>query len=177
MLAAVGEGVLFFSVRRLRPKWHTFGGGGGERREGGRALGGGGRGERLEGASGRLGVWASGRLGVWAHLRSVASPWQVLLVGVHEEEGVLEGFLLDEPVQLLGRLGQARAIGGVDDENERLRRGEIVPPERAQLLLPTHVPDGELDVFVLQGLDIEADRRHGALGHAEFEAVEDRSLT
>ena len=57
---------------------------------------------------------------------------------------------------------QPSAIGRVDDKDEGLRRGEVVSPERAQLLLPADVPHGEGDVLVLERLDVEADGRHCA---------------
>jgi hypothetical protein len=33
---------------------------------------------------------------------------------------------------------------------------EVMPPQRSDLVLPAHVPDGELDVLVLDGLNVEA---------------------
>ena len=46
-------------------------------------------------------------------------------------------------------------IVGIHDEYEALRVLEIMPPKGSNLVLTTHVPDGETDVFVFHGLDIE----------------------
>ena len=40
---------------------------------------------------------------------------------------------------------------GVENPNEEL----TVPPERADLVLSSHVPDSERDVLVFNGLDVE----------------------
>lgn len=47
-------------------------------------------------------------------------------------------------------------------------------PERTNLVLPTHVPDVKLGVFVRHGLDVEADGRYGCYVGVELELVEDR---
>ena len=46
-------------------------------------------------------------------------------------------------------------------------------PERADLVLSTHVPHVELDVFVCYCFDVEADGRDGGDVLVEFELVED----
>ena len=55
------------------------------------------------------------------NLGGVARAGEVLLVGEDEEQRVLELLLVDQAVELLGRLLQPRAVGRVDDEDERLR--------------------------------------------------------
>ena len=47
------------------------------------------------------------------------------------------------------------SIGGVDDENEPLRVLVVVSPERSDLVLSADVPDGEGNVFVFDGFDVE----------------------
>ena len=47
------------------------------------------------------------------------------------------------------------SIGGVDDENESLRVLVVVSPERSDLVLSTDIPDGEGNVFVFDGFDVE----------------------
>ena len=48
-----------------------------------------------------------------------------------------------------------------------------MPPERADLVLSTDVPDVELDVLVGYGLDVEADSRDRGDVLVELEFVED----
>jgi len=48
-----------------------------------------------------------------------------------------------------------------------------VAPERADLVLSTHVPHVELDVFVCYCFDVEADGRDGGDVLVKFELVED----
>ena len=36
-----------------------------------------------------------------------------------------------------------------------------MPPKRSNLILPSHIPDVELDVLVCDRLDVEADGRNG----------------
>ena len=48
-----------------------------------------------------------------------------------------------------------------------------MPPQRANLVLPAHVPYVELDIFVCDGLDVEADGRDGGNVLVELEFVED----
>ena len=47
------------------------------------------------------------------------------------------------------------SIGGVDDENESLRVLVVVSPEGSDLVLSADVPDGEGNVFVFDGFDVE----------------------
>lgn len=45
---------------------------------------------------------------------------EILLVGKDEQQAVLHLAVVDDPVQLLPRLVDARAVGRVDDEDEAL---------------------------------------------------------
>ena len=53
---------------------------------------------------------------------------------------------------------------------------EVVPPEGSDLVLAADVPDGEGNVFVLDGFNVEADGRNGGDDLAEFKLVEDRGF-
>ena len=53
----------------------------------------------------------------------------------------------------------------------------VVPPQRPDLILASHIPHGEANVLVLHGLDVEADRRDGGDHLAELQLVKDRRLT
>ncbi len=64
-------------------------------------------------------------------------------------------------MQLLPRLVNSGTVIAVDDEDETLRAGEVVPPQRPDLVLSADVPYVEFDVLVGYGLDVEADGRDG----------------
>ena len=49
-------------------------------------------------------------------------------------------------------------------------------PERPELVLATDVPDGELDVLVLEGLNVEPDRRDGLDELVLLQLEQDRRL-
>jgi hypothetical protein len=76
-------------------------------------------------------------------------------------------------MQFLPGLVDARTVVAVDDEDESLRAGEVVPPQRADLVLPADVPDVEFHVLVGDGLDVEAYGRDGGDVLVELELVED----
>ena len=49
-----------------------------------------------------------------------------------------------------------------------------MPPKRSNLVLPTHIPNIELDVLVGDGLDVKPDGRNGCNVLVELELVQDR---
>lgn len=81
---------------------------------------------------------------------------KILLVGKDQEDSVAELVLVEHALQLLAGLDDTVAIVGVDDEDDALGVLEVVSPQGADLVLPTDIPHGELDVAVLDGLDVEA---------------------
>jgi hypothetical protein len=80
---------------------------------------------------------------------------QILLVGEDQKERVPELVLVQHSLELLTGLNNAIAIVAVNDEDDTLGVLEVMPPERANLVLATDIPHGELDVLVLYGLDVE----------------------
>ena len=88
-------------------------------------------------------------------LGGVHGVGQILLVGEDEEESVTELVLVEHALELLTGLDNTVAIVGVDDENDTLGVLEVMSPERADLVLSTDIPHGELNVLVLDGLDVE----------------------
>ena len=48
-----------------------------------------------------------------------------------------------------------------------------MPPQRPDLILPSHVPNIELDILIRDGLDVEADGGDGSDVGVELELVED----
>lgn len=87
---------------------------------------------------------------------SVDTYRQILLVGKDQEHGVTQLILVQHALKLLTGLDNTVAIVAVDNENDALGVLEVVPPQRADLVLPTNIPHGELDVLVFNGLDVEA---------------------
>ena len=85
----------------------------------------------------------------------VASYRQILLVGEDQEEGITELVLVQHALQFLTGLDDTIAIVAVDDENDALSVLEVMSPQRTDLVLTTDVPNGELNVLVLDRLDIE----------------------
>lgn len=81
---------------------------------------------------------------------------QILLVGKDEEKGVAELILIQHALQFFPSLDDTVAIVAVDNEDDTLGILEVVSPQRANLVLTTDVPHGELDILVLDRLDIKA---------------------
>ena len=74
-------------------------------------------------------------------------------------------------MELVGGTVNALTIGGVDDIDEAIGVLEVISPERAELLLPTDIPDGEAHVFVLHLLNVESDCRNSCLHLANVQLV------
>lgn len=88
-------------------------------------------------------------------LRGIHSIGQILLVGEDEKQSVSKLVFIEHALQLLTCLDDTVTIIAVNDEDDTLGVLEIMPPQWPDLVLPTDVPHGELDVLVLDGLDIE----------------------
>jgi hypothetical protein len=102
---------------------------------------------------------------------------QILLVSKDQKKSVTEFILVQHALQLLAGLDDTVAIIAVDDEDDTLGVLEVMPPQRSDLVLSTDVPDGELDVLVLDGLDVEADRGDGGDNFTQLELVQDGRLS
>jgi hypothetical protein len=63
----------------------------------------------------------------------------ILLVCKHEQQAVLHLAVRQDAVELLARLVNPVAVVAVDDKDETLRARVVVPPERANLVLPSDV--------------------------------------
>jgi hypothetical protein len=81
---------------------------------------------------------------------------KILLVGKDEEESVAEFVLVQHTLEFFTSLDNTVSIVGVDDEDDALSVLEVMPPQWSDLVLPTNVPHGELDVLVFDCLDVEA---------------------
>ena len=93
---------------------------------------------------------------MWHERNRGRTSWQILLVGKDQEHGVPELVLIEHALQLLAGLDNTIAIVAVDDEDDTLGVLEVMPPEGADLVLASDIPNRELDVLVLDRLDVEA---------------------
>jgi len=84
-----------------------------------------------------------------------ATHRQVLLVSEDQEERVPQFVLVQHPLQLLTSLDHTVAIVAVHDEDDTLGVLEVMPPKGPDLVLPTNIPYGKLDVLVLDCLNVE----------------------
>jgi len=108
---------------------------------------------------------------------SVHGIGEILLVCEDEKEGISELVLVQHSLKFFASLGYTLSIVGIDDENDTLGVLEVMPPERSNLILSSDVPNGERNVLVLDGLDIEADCWDGGHDFTKLELVEDGGLT
>ena len=72
--------------------------------------------------------------------REPRTSGQILLVREDEQQAVLHLAVLQDPMQLLLRLVDPLLVLAVDDEDEALRAGVVVPPQWPDLVLPSDVP-------------------------------------
>ena len=102
---------------------------------------------------------------------------EILLVGEDEEDGVAELILGKHLLELITGLSDTSRVVGVDDEDNTIGVLEVVTPEGAELILTSHIPHGELEVLVLDGLHVESDGGDGGDALAELQLVQDGGLT
>lgn len=97
----------------------------------------------------------------------------VLLIRKNKQQRILHLPILYYARELRSRLVHPLAVARVDHEDQPLRPGEVVPPQRPDLVLPAHVPHVELCVLVGHRLDVEADGGDRGYFLVELELVED----
>ena len=101
----------------------------------------------------------------------------VLLVGVNENDGVLEFFIVYHLVEFVTSVFDSISIVRVDDEDDALGVRVIMSPELSDLILTAYIPDVEGDVFVGYLLNIESNGWNRCDDFSELELVEDGGLT
>lgn len=109
-------------------------------------------------------------------LRAGHGSWQVLLVGVHHDDSVFQLFVVGQSLERLCVLLDTVSVSTVHHVDEGLGSVEVVAPEGSELGLATDVPAIEFDVFVLEGLHVEADRGDRVDHLVELQLVENCSL-
>ena len=97
------------------------------------------------------------------------TPRQVLLVRKHEQKTLLHLPITQYPMELLLRLVYTFPVLAVDNEDETLGTGVVMPPQRPDLILSSDIPDVEFDVLVRHGLHVKAHyapiRKHASRQH------------
>ena len=87
---------------------------------------------------------------------SCHGSWEILFVGINQDNGVLELFIVDHFVEFFLGIINSISIVRVDDENDTLGVGVVMPPELSDLILTTDIPHVEADILVLDSLDVES---------------------
>ena len=114
---------------------------------------------------------------LFLNFRSRHSIGKILFVGEDEENSVAEFIFREHLVELIAGLTDTFTIVRVNDEDDTVGVLEVVSPEGAELILTTDVPHGELDLFVLDGFDVEADGGDSGDDFTELQLEEDGGLT
>jgi len=124
------------------------------------------------------------KLGTYRILSNGTTYGKILLVGEDQQDGIPQLILVEHALQFLPSLDDTIAIVAVDDEDDTWKRTsvdraqdisfrrqqrtlsvlEVMSPQRPNLVLTTDIPDSELDVLVLYGLNIEALMRSMSAG-------------
>jgi hypothetical protein len=81
---------------------------------------------------------------------------QILLIGKNQQKRIPKFILVQHPLQFLTGLNHTIAIIAINNEDNALGILEVMPPKRSDLVLPTDIPHGELDVLVFDSLDVKA---------------------
>ena len=80
---------------------------------------------------------------------------KILFVGKDQEKSITEFIFVQHALEFFAGLDDTISVVRVDNEDDTLGVLEVMPPQRSNLVLPTHVPHSELDVLVLDSLDVE----------------------
>jgi len=81
---------------------------------------------------------------------------QILLVCEDQKKSIPQLVLIKHTLQLLTSFHNTVTIIAVNHEDDALGVLEVMPPQRSDLVLTSHVPHGELNVLVFDGLNVEA---------------------
>merc|ERR1719235_1440048 len=87
--------------------------------------------------------------------------WQVLLVCEHKECSITHLIFIQHLVHLLLGILDTVTVVAVNNKDQALSVLVVVPPQRADFVLTTHIPDCEADVLILDSLHVEANCRNG----------------
>jgi hypothetical protein len=99
-----------------------------------------------------------GELAVCKIKHNSSTYWQILLVGENQKNGIPQLILVQHTLKFLPGLNNTITIVAINHEDDTLGVLEVMSPQRSNLVLSTNIPYGELDVFVLDGLNVESCR-------------------
>ena len=113
----------------------------------------------------------------WAVSRGTCGPWAGVAVGRRAAGAARAAhLLLQQRLQLCLAVPQPHAVGRVHHPDQAVRLLKVVAPVGAQRGLPAHIPDVELEAAVLEGLDVEAQRRRDQVNVLAVELLDHRRL-
>jgi len=81
---------------------------------------------------------------------------KILFVGENQEQSIPQFIFIQHALQFLTSLNDTVTVIAVDDEDDTLGVLEVMPPQRSDLVLSTDIPDGKLNVLVLDCFNVEA---------------------
>eukprot|EP00438_Fugacium_kawagutii_P031882 Skav227550 [mRNA] locus=scaffold3241:16004:27349:- [translate_table: standard] len=102
---------------------------------------------------------------------------QVLLVGEDQEHCISHLVLVEHFVQLLSGIFNAVTVIAVHHVDQAIGSLVVMAPQRTDLVLASDIPNGEAQVLVLDGLDIETNGWDGGHHLTELQLVENGRLT
>merc|ERR1719458_1650538 len=101
---------------------------------------------------------------------------EILLVCEDQQNRLPQFIFCKHSHQLVSCLTNPLPVITVHHEDQSLCILKVVSPQRPDLVLTSHVPDSEADVFILHSLDIEAYGRDGRHNLPKLKFVEDCGL-
>lgn len=84
---------------------------------------------------------------------------QILFVRKDKQQSITKLIFVEHSLEFFPSLDNTVTVIAVNNENDTLSVLEIMSPERSDLVLPTNIPDCELNVLVFYSLNVEACRR------------------
>ena len=85
-----------------------------------------------------------------------------MLVCKDQELGLSEVVLIQHPLEFLPGLDNTISVIAIDDKDDALGILEVMSPQRSDFVLPTNIPNGELNVLIFDSLDVEANGGDGS---------------
>mmetsp|Transcript_10590 Transcript_10590/g.22069 ORF Transcript_10590/g.22069 Transcript_10590/m.22069 type:complete len:254 (-) Transcript_10590:9-770(-) len=103
--------------------------------------------------------------------------WQVLLVGKNQQHCITHLVLIQHLSEFLPGILNAITVIAVNDIDQSVGALVVVAPQRANLVLASHVPHGEGQVLVLHSLHVETNSWNSSHNFTQLQLVQDGRLT
>ena len=113
---------------------------------------------------------------LFSHFRN-AHHAHILFVGQDQKNGILQFVFWKHFLEFFSGNLNSFFIWWVDDVDESLCVLVVMFPELSDFVLSSDVPDGELDLFELNGLNVESDGWDRGDDLTQFEFIEDGGFT